>query len=98
MSALAILESFGEEDLVFKNSKLCRHCLQNEWPLMQAVLLGGQFMYWQQGFFFKPSEFNNLEPSHPTSYGEHQVRASFYVLRRKSWELSHMIYLKLTQF
>ena len=30
MSALASLEMFGEEDLVFINWRLCRHCLQNE--------------------------------------------------------------------
>ena len=33
MSALASLERFGEEYLVFINWSLCRHCLQNEWPL-----------------------------------------------------------------
>ena len=33
MSALASLERFGEENLVFINWRLCRHCLQNEWPL-----------------------------------------------------------------
>ena len=33
MSALASLERFGEEDLVFINWRSCRHCLQNEWPL-----------------------------------------------------------------
>ena len=34
MSALASLERFGEEDLVFINWRSCRHCLQNEWPLL----------------------------------------------------------------
>ena len=27
-----------------------------------------------------------------------ELQGSFYVLRRKSWKLSHVIYLKLTQF
>ena len=31
--ALANLERFGEDDLVFINWRSCRHCLQNEWPL-----------------------------------------------------------------
>ena len=34
MSALASLERFGEEYLVFLNWRSCRHCLQNEWPLV----------------------------------------------------------------
>ena len=39
MSALASLERFGEEDLVFINRKLCRHCFQNEWPLDRFLFL-----------------------------------------------------------
>ena len=35
MSALASLEKFGEEDLVFINWRSCRNCLQNEWSLEQ---------------------------------------------------------------
>ena len=35
MSALASLERFGEENLVFINWRSCRHCLQNEWPLRE---------------------------------------------------------------
>ena len=34
MSALASLERFGEEYLVFLKWRSCRHCLQNEWPLV----------------------------------------------------------------
>ena len=34
MSALASLDRFGEGDLVFINQRSCRHCLQNEWPLV----------------------------------------------------------------
>ena len=33
MSALAILERFGEKDAFFKKCKSCRHCLQSEWAL-----------------------------------------------------------------
>ena len=37
MSALASLEKFGEEDLVFINWRSCRHCLQSEWPLVSDL-------------------------------------------------------------
>ena len=33
MSALASLEMFGEENPFFINWRLCRQCLQSEWPL-----------------------------------------------------------------
>ena len=33
-SALASLERFGKEYLVLLNWRSCRHCLQNEWPLI----------------------------------------------------------------
>ena len=33
ISALAILERFGDEYLVLLNWRSCRHCLRNKWPL-----------------------------------------------------------------
>ena len=32
------LASFGEEYLVFLNWRSCRHCLQNEWPLVAEMI------------------------------------------------------------
>ena len=37
MSAMASLERFGEEDVIFINWRSCRHCLQNEWPLVDTI-------------------------------------------------------------
>ena len=34
ISSLASLDRFGEEDIVFINWRLCKHCLQSEWPLV----------------------------------------------------------------
>ena len=38
MSALASLENFRVEDLIFVNWRLCRHCLQSEWPLVVLTI------------------------------------------------------------
>ena len=45
MSALASLERFGEEDLVFINWRSCRHCLQNKWPLVGSKRIWDTLIY-----------------------------------------------------
>ena len=62
MSALASLERFGEENLVFINWRYCRHGLKNKWPLACNLSVWTDKCFFQKlDFFFheklkKPSK------------------------------------------
>ena len=70
MSALASLERFDEEDLVFINLRSCRYCLQNEWPLS---------MYY---FHFLVVYGLDRYLSNPISYGNymHFILGLFFII------------------
>ena len=69
MSALASLEKFGEEYLVFLNWKSYKHSLQNEWSLvvfMRETPSRFKLGYWKI-FLPHPKDFSWLMSSAETA-------------------------------
>ena len=56
VSSLTSLERFGDKDFVFINWRLCRHCLQNEWPLVNLIISKTIYIY----LSWKTNEFQSL--------------------------------------
>ena len=92
MPGLASLKRFGEDDLVFINWRSCRHCLQNEWPLIFVLIVDciKVNIFWEGHEIFDFSVKINAEflrqiaAMQKARLSAHAERLTF-IMRKKCW-------------
>ena len=91
MSALTSLERFCEEDLVFINWRLCRHCLQNEWSLCHFkkawIKFDTEILFTESGWI----QVINLTPVNffIWAFVIRSIKGTIWLIKTKNWNLLH---------